>query len=530
MTDSISSSVIKCLRKFNEFDEEILCLDTGKIEGLNVLDWQDELGRLRIWAANIGAHQIGQSSLDYRLRDSSHIRLQIVKLLGGIEERLHEARAVIAGNKGEDQDVESLGGDSSEDEESGTEIQQLGRSVATVINCLFQMSILVRKPAQHDLQIGSKKIDVAVFAPFDYRHVRDKFPKADEALVTRLSHAMTRRRKYLKYRDKHAAKLKQGLDRAIQGNDGDVTEVLSATVATDIQNWHVDFDDKASDSGISQTSYAPTLASGGAITIPPPPTASQDGGPFECPYCFYMITITNTRSWHRHVFNDLQPYVCTDASCAIPDKLYTNRHEWLQHLKNEHDHVEMAKSAISSQSQQRTCELCGEVQETIKRYNSHVARHLQELALWILPRSDEESDEDDIDNIPHSEDSDIPLSNTAFDRFPENLSNDRMAGNREPVESGSVTNSTSQSSPTPALEARQQVEEDTEMRKSKPEGMWTEITKDLVVKEAIQEMGYEYEEGNSFFYVMSNLNYVSSNRFLLAPILSDWHQRLIFDL
>jgi hypothetical protein len=38
--------------------------------------------------------------------------------------------------------------------------------------------------------------------------------------------------------------------------------------------------------------------------------------------------------------------------------------------------------------------------------------------------------------------------------------------------------------------------------------MWTEISKDLVVKEAIQHMGYEYEDTPMFFYVMSYLRYV----------------------
>ncbi|KAI2472298.1 hypothetical protein F4781DRAFT_10202 [Annulohypoxylon bovei var. microspora] len=39
--------------------------------------------------------------------------------------------------------------------------------------------------------------------------------------------------------------------------------------------------------------------------------------------------------------------------------------------------------------------------------------------------------------------------------------------------------------------------------------MWTEITKDLVVREAIERMGYEYEETEWFFYVMQYLRYVS---------------------
>ena len=40
--------------------------------------------------------------------------------------------------------------------------------------------------------------------------------------------------------------------------------------------------------------------------------------------------------------------------------------------------------------------------------------------------------------------------------------------------------------------------------------MWTEVAKDLVTKEAIDEMGYEYEETEHFFYVIEYLKYVSA--------------------
>lgn len=43
--------------------------------------------------------------------------------------------------------------------------------------------------------------------------------------------------------------------------------------------------------------------------------------------------------------------------------------------------------------------------------------------------------------------------------------------------------------------------------------MWTEITKDLVLKEAIEHVGYEYEETEYFFYVMEYLRYVSRLRY-----------------
>lgn len=43
----------------------------------------------------------------------------------------------------------------------------------------------------------------------------------------------------------------------------------------------------------------------------------------------------------------------------------------------------------------------------------------------------------------------------------------------------------------------------------KRDGMWTEITKDLVNREAVERLGYEYEETEWFFYVMKYLSYVS---------------------
>lgn len=44
--------------------------------------------------------------------------------------------------------------------------------------------------------------------------------------------------------------------------------------------------------------------------------------------------------------------------------------------------------------------------------------------------------------------------------------------------------------------------------KQKKKDMWTEITKDLVIREAIDSMGYSCEETDDFFYVMEYLRYV----------------------
>jgi hypothetical protein len=44
--------------------------------------------------------------------------------------------------------------------------------------------------------------------------------------------------------------------------------------------------------------------------------------------------------------------------------------------------------------------------------------------------------------------------------------------------------------------------------RDRADGMWTEITKDLVSRDAIEAAGLEYEETEYFFYVMEYLQYV----------------------
>lgn len=401
MAASISSSIIACLKSFNEFIEEIRNLKEASVRGLVVSAWEDELGRLRMWAANIGAHQTGQSSLDFRLRDASHVREQIVKLLQGLLRRLQDARDVLAEDESDDQEVAA---DFVDEDDPKTEIQELRESLATVINCLFQMSMLVRKPAQHDVHVGSKGADVAAFEPFDYNHVREKYPRADDALLKRLGKAITRRRKYLKYRERHAIKLRQGIDNVECGarnfrnaHEGETMEegiasILSDTVATGFRHQNIDFDDDASDTGISQTSYAPTLLSGGNVTIPPPPKSSLGGEPFECPYCFYLITSHGARSWNKHVFQDLQPYICIAPTCPTPDKFYSTRHEWLHHSNMAHPTATTDHDTPKESKDFATCSLCTEEVVPGKQYDRHLARHLQELALFILPGTEEDSD------------------------------------------------------------------------------------------------------------------------------------------
>ena len=389
MATSISAILISCLKSFIQLQKRVEQPDYNERE-VSSVSWGDELGRLRIWAANIGAHQTGQLSLDFRLRDASHISNQITKLLQDLNRSLDDILDELF-NRSLDDILDELSEDETKasaddeteaswlDDNSTTELQQLHEEVINIIDCLYQLSMLIRKPAQHDLLVGSRMNDKAEFVFYDEEHVRNLHPRTEEQISQRLGRAITRRRKYLSYRERHHRKLENGIQRTT------TRSVMSETIATDFKTPNIDFEE-TSDSGISQTSYAPSLIHGGRVIIPPPPRDSM-GKPFECPYCFFVIDIKSTRSWNRHIFKDIKPYVCTFSECSIPDRLYDSRREWYSHEITEH------------RREDYVCSLCKETLKSSKQCERHVARHLEELALFALPRiemDDAEYDDDDV--------------------------------------------------------------------------------------------------------------------------------------
>ncbi|KAJ5614198.1 hypothetical protein N7528_007852 [Penicillium herquei] len=379
---SISELVQSCFAQFNSLIKSETLIDCTEVP---LQDWRDELGRLRVWAANIGAHQTGQSSLDYRLRDASHIRSQIVVLLGQVQELLTDLEDVLQEqNDGEAQNHDSESIDDASESELSTEIQEIHEGLVDTIGQLYQMSMLIRKPSQHDRLVGTEKADSEPFQFWAKIHTSEKYPNADPLAIDRISSAMARQRAVLKYRERHHEKLSKGID---PEGDGKST-VLSETVVTDIfKEIPSQTSDLISEAGVSETSYGGTLLEGtgpDAPKIPPRPKGAENG-PFECPYCFYIITAKDKKSWARHIFRDLMPYVCIFPECPTPNKLYESRRQW-------HYHIKQAHVTSAAQNDSYDCSICRRNSLPISNFQKHVGQHLEELALFLLPRtgSDEE--------------------------------------------------------------------------------------------------------------------------------------------
>jgi hypothetical protein len=107
--------------------------------------------RFRLWAGNIGARQIGKSSLDYRLREASDVADMTSQLLYGLQTQLEQWRLA---------EEKSL----------------LSNRVRETIDDLYALLLIIREPPPLDRYTRSDDIDLSCFREFDARHVREKYP------------------------------------------------------------------------------------------------------------------------------------------------------------------------------------------------------------------------------------------------------------------------------------------------------------------------------------------------------------------
>jgi hypothetical protein len=89
---TIASNVVTCLNAFNTLCHILSKSDHKSQDQIQLADVKDELGRFRIWSGNIGAHRKGRSSLDYRLRDASHISRRVIGLLQDLNQTLRDGK------------------------------------------------------------------------------------------------------------------------------------------------------------------------------------------------------------------------------------------------------------------------------------------------------------------------------------------------------------------------------------------------------------------------------------------------------
>ena len=223
-------------------------------------DVEEEFGKYKIWAGNVGAAHSGKSyeiSLDYRLREASFLGHQILRLLKTLNEKLENASSLVCGRRtpfeeypGDSAEIKSSSSSSEVDEEEedaqdspwdisssssgdgskiheakqsavrsdptpgpiaslghrpSQELPRLLASIKFVISCLYRIPI--RKPAPFDRLKDETLTKWSCYQHFDVLYVRDKFPLIDSTVATRLGKMITRRRQLLYYRHAHIQNL-----------------------------------------------------------------------------------------------------------------------------------------------------------------------------------------------------------------------------------------------------------------------------------------------------------------------------------
>ena len=307
-----------------------------------------------------------------------------------------------------------------------TELQQIFHDIEHIITCLYKISVTVRNPTPHDRYIKVHEIDTSFFEPYDIQHVKGRYPKAPEYLAVRIGKAISRRRQYFKYRELHGAKIAQNLD-------AENTETtLSETTASGYNKKPTSQrSETASISGMTETSYATSAGSlrGNSARMPSMPKAAANGQYFECPYCYMIDSVKDTHAWRKHIYMDLEPYICTFDGCLIGSETYDSRRKWFDHEVQMHRSswtctihcqrtflsgdefiaylrqaypgevtsdqapglLKMHAKKVAKDSQ-TTCPLCSVSVSGLTRIRKHLAHHLEGLALFALPNDSYEDE------------------------------------------------------------------------------------------------------------------------------------------
>ncbi|KAK3390130.1 hypothetical protein B0H63DRAFT_107437 [Podospora didyma] len=359
-------------------------------------------GFIALWSDGYG---IRDGAMDDVLAKSRNIRHSTVKTLSSIadallnrliplshisSDRLEVFKDQLAATNAEACYIlhEDDGSEASSDalSELGLEdsVAEVAEDLKTDAQCLMELDPLFRNPVLDLSSLKQKRpLHLIEWAPEKAYcdKVQQRFPRAEGSLVERLGEANWVR--YLRCQEQRNSTDTQLRDREVVARQDDEQTVAASS--------------KYHDSGLgtslpTASSYAETIMTYGGgdgqkIRIPPLSAESKGGKPFPCVACGKTVRIMNNSAWKRHLYLDLQPYLCLETNCF--QLAFNNRKDWISHLGLDHRY-EPVWDAI-------TCPLCFEDTERGKiAITTHLARHLEEISLSALPANPDDDECDDV--------------------------------------------------------------------------------------------------------------------------------------
>ena len=175
------------------------------------------------------------------------------------------------------------------------------------------------------------------------------------------------------------------------------------------------------------------------IPPPEPPIPLVLGSSFLCPYCRVEIIVgeqvTTNEDWIKHVYLDLEPYLCTYDTCVLAAKTFGVREDWFhhelechrlqrvwfcrnisctqefktkelfeQHLKSNHKDlfassqlpflIDNCERYSQKPLPKQTCPLCRATCSDVHSLKQHLGVHLEQLALTAIHNEDASEGDD----------------------------------------------------------------------------------------------------------------------------------------
>lgn len=320
------------------------------------------------------------------------------------------------------------------------------------ISGLLRLVALVRKPTSGQDQFSEAQHHADPFSDhFDIIYVQERYPKLcrpeSRWLSERFGRANAKRRQFLRHAREHRDRLRN------QKAEGPRTSAPDSTGAATSQPLQSPFE---------PDSKKPMDEDTGSRLILNLMNVNNNGEPeSECPLCWAIRDIGSRRAWRLHVFADLKPYVCSleegecddllfgDPFSWFDHELQCHRRQWVcimceggpfeaaekfdNHLKSAHSDLppDMAGLEVVKDASQRAvseisaadCPFCDEWEDILRQkapgkenhdpsaqpgasitvsprtFQAHVAHHMEQLALFALPRGLVNSGDEDERNL-----------------------------------------------------------------------------------------------------------------------------------
>ncbi|KAK4119061.1 hypothetical protein N657DRAFT_650618 [Parathielavia appendiculata] len=297
-------------------------------------------------------------------------------------------------------------------------VEDIIENIKTDIRCLVDLGPRYKEPIRDRTvaEVAAVPGPVSTWDQAEYlaSRIRHRYPNVDVELARILGQAnWDRFRRLSEYKEQNIREAQR------PANKPEPALMLSGTVVAS------DFHDSGLGTSLATpSSYAETVLSyhgtkGGSIKIPPAPPEALEGKPFLCDICGRTCRLpgVNWKSlWKKHVLSDLEPYVCVIPSCLYSTVPFPDKNSWKHHLDLEHEFTNTSF----------TCPLCQE--EPTGGRLAHMARHLEEVSLTILPAN--AGSDEDFDGTSNESDGEASVSNSSF-KLPETDTVDEPAASHK---------------------------------------------------------------------------------------------------